>query len=138
MLTLRHEKASRQVASALQIKPGEWVWAVERLRYTDNDIICISLSYLNLPSDISFTPIELQQQSLWSILEEKGFKLRHSETTVQAVPASPRQAELLEIESGSPLLLIDGVVYLDDGTAIECYQIFNRGDRYKVYIQSSR
>jgi GntR family transcriptional regulator len=139
LLTLRHEKASRQVATALQIKPGDWVWAVERLRSTDNEIICISLSYLNLPPDISLTPFELQQQqSLWSILEEKGFKLKHTETTIQAVPASSRQAELLEIASGSPLLLIEGVVYVDDGTPIECHQIFNRGDRYKVFIQSSR
>jgi GntR family transcriptional regulator len=139
LLALRHEKASSLIASALQIKPGDWVWAVERLRYTDNEIICISLSYLNLPSDISFNPTEFQQQqSLWSILDEKGYKIHHSETTVQAILANSRQAELLKIKSGSPLLLLEGVAYLDDGTPIEYSQIFNRGDRYKVFIQSSR
>jgi GntR family transcriptional regulator len=75
---------------------------------------------------------------LWAILEQKGIRLKRSEATVQAIPAGEREAGLLQIEAGSPLLLVEGVVYTDDNIPVEYHQMFNRGDRYKYSIQSSR
>jgi GntR family transcriptional regulator len=139
VLSLRHEKVSGHVASVLQIEPGEWVWVVERLRFADDEPICISLAYLNLPLNVTLTPAELHQQtSLWAILEKKGVYLKRTESSIQAISAGDREADLLRVESGSPLLLVEGVVYSDDNTPIEYHQMFNRGDRYKYSIQSSR
>ena len=139
LLSLRHEKATGHVASMLQIKTDDWIWVVERLRYADNEPICISLTYLNLPLEVALTPAELQREtSLWAIMEKKGIRLKRSEATVQAIAAGDREAELLQIEVGAPLLLVEGVVYTDDNTPVEYHQMFNRGDRYKYSIQSSR
>lgn len=139
LLSLRHEKATGHVASMLQIKTDDWIWVVERLRYADDEPICISLTYLNLPLEVVLTPAELQREtSLWAIMEKKGIRLKKSEATVQAIPAGEREAELLQIETGLPLLLVEGVVYTDDDAPVEYHQMFNRGDRYKYSIQSSR
>jgi GntR family transcriptional regulator len=75
---------------------------------------------------------------LWSILDKKGITLSRSETTIQAVAAGETEAELLDVEIGSPLLLVEGVVFTDDGTPVEYHQMFNRGDRYKYSLQSAR
>jgi len=92
-----------------------------------------------LPLEVVLTPAELQQQtSLWALLEKKGIRLKKSEATVQAIAAGEREAEILHIETGSPLLLVEGVVYTAENSPIEYHQMFNRGDRYKYFIQSSR
>ena len=115
------------------------MWVVERLRYADDEPICISITYLNLPLDVTLTPAELQQEtSLWAILDKKGVRLTRSEETVQAIGAGEREAELLNIEVGAPLLLVDGVVYTADNIPIEYHEMFNRGDRYKYSIQTTR
>ncbi|MFN8453246.1 MAG: GntR family transcriptional regulator [Anaerolineae bacterium] len=139
LLSLRHEKAMKHVAFVFQIKTDDWVWVVERLRYADDEPICISLTYLNLPLEVVLTPAELQREtSLWAILEGKGIHLKRSNSTIQAIPAGDREAEVLQIEIGSPLLLVEGVVYDDNNTPVEYHQMFNRGDRYKYSIESSR
>lgn len=139
LLALRHEKASSQVASALSIEKGQWIWMVERLRLVDDEPLGVSEVYLNLPPDLYLTPGELEREgSLWSILEKKGVVLARSEETIQAVPAETRQAELLHIEAGTPLLLIEGTVYTNQATPVEYHRTFNRGDRYKYSVQVTR
>lgn len=139
LLSLRHEKATGHVASVLSINNDDWVWVVERLRYADEEPIGISVTYLNLPLDATLTPAELQREpSLWAILETKRIQLTRTEETVQAIKAGEKEAELLHIEAGDPLLLVEGVVYTDENNPIEYHQMFNRGDRYTYSIQSSR
>ena len=139
LLSLRHEKAVGYLASALGVAEEDWIWVVERLRLADDEPICLSCAYLNLPPEVSLIPAELQQQvSLWSILEKNGIILSRSEETIQAVAAGEREAELLQVEVGSPLLLVEGVVYSDQETPIEYHQILNRGDRYTYSVRAMR
>ncbi len=139
LLSLRHEKATGYVASLLKIDNDDWVWVVERLRYADQEPICISITYLNLPLEATLTPAELQREpSLWAILETKGIRPTRTKGTVQAIKAGEKEAELLHIETGDPLLLVEGVVYTDENIPIEYHQMFNRGDRYTYSIQASR
>ena len=138
--SLRHDQATEPAASLLQVSNDTWLWVVERLRLADEIPIGISTVYLNLPPGISLSPAELEQEvSLWSILRKKGVELSSSDETVQAVSASPEQAELLQVDTGFPLLLVEGIVFASSGTPLEYHQILNRGDRYKysfkiVYI----
>lgn len=139
LLSLRHEKAVGYIASALKVEDEGWIWVVERLRLADDEPICVSCAYLNLPPDVFLTPAELQEQvSLWSTLQKKGITLSRSEETIQAVAAGEREAELLEVQVGSPLLLVEGVVYSDQDIPIEYHQIFNRGDRYTYSVRTVR
>ena len=44
--------------------------------------------------------------------------------------AAEREAELLRVELGSPLLYIERVAYLQDGRPVEFTRSYYRGDRY--------
>jgi GntR family transcriptional regulator len=139
LLSLRNEKAAGYVASALHVTNDDWVWVVERLRLADDEPVCLSCAYLNLPPPITLTPFELEQQvSLWSILEKKGFAFIRSEETIQAVSAGERDADLLQVTPGAPLLLVEGVVYSDHDIPIEYHKILNRGDRYTYSVHTVR
>ncbi|MFN8455937.1 MAG: GntR family transcriptional regulator [Anaerolineae bacterium] len=139
LLALRHEKATPSVALALGVETEQWVWVVERLRLVDGEPIGLSEVYLNLPSTLYLTPAELEQNnSLWWLLEQKGIVLRKSAETIQAVSANEKQAEWLQIEVGSPLLLIEGVVFTEGADPVEYHRMFNRGDRYKYAVELIR
>ncbi|MEW5960149.1 MAG: GntR family transcriptional regulator [Chloroflexota bacterium] len=137
LLSLRHEKAGEYLALALDIHHSDRIWIVDRLRLIDDEPIGISTIYLNLPLHLSLSPAELEQEiSLWSILERKGLNLSKSEETIEAIAASESQAELLQVEVGAPLLLVEGTVYDDQARPVEYHKMFHRGDRYKYTIQT--
>ena len=139
LLSLRHEKATESAASYLNVSNDTWLWVVERLRLADGDPIGLSLVYLNLPPDFSITRAELEQKgSLWSVLEKKGITLTKSDETIQVITASEKQANLLQVAVGFPLLLVEGIVCTDEDIPVEYHQIFNRSDRYKYSIQTVR
>ncbi len=136
LLSLRHERAGSEIASFLQVTEDTLIWVVERVRLADNEPIGLSSVYLNLPAPIFLTPAELGREvSLWAILAKKGIALAKSEETIQSMAASKKQAELLQVEPGFPLLLVEGIVFSTHGRPIEYHRIFNRGDRYKYSIQ---
>ena len=136
LLSLRHERAGGEIAPFLQVAEDTLIWVVERLRLADNEPIGLSSVYLNLPAPLFLTPAELDREvSLWVILAKKGISLAKSEETIQSVAASKKQAELLQVEPGFPLLLVEGIVFATNGSPIEYHRIFNRGDRYKYSIQ---
>ena len=139
LISLRHERANAEVSAFLNVDEDSWIWTVERLRLADEEPIGISTVYLNLPQAMSLTPAELEQDvSLWSVLERKGISFSKSEETIQAIAADESQAELLQVNRGFPLLLVEGVVHTDQAIPVEYHRIFNRGDRYKYSIQVVR
>jgi GntR family transcriptional regulator len=130
------EKAIGTVAASLKIPEGQKVWFVERLRTVDGEPIGHSLSYLNLPEGIDLKEEELSKElSLWSLLEEKDLNIKEVEDTVQAIVANSRQAKLLHVQYGAPLLLIEGVAYGADDMPIEYSRVVNRADRFKYSIR---
>jgi len=139
LLSLRHEQAVGDVAAALGVENGTWIWIVERLRLADDEPMGISRAHLRLPPGVYLTPDELREKtSLWGILREKGIQFASSEVTIQAVAATEQEAKLLDVEPGAPLLLVEGVVYSTDGSPIEYHKMVNRGDRYKYNVRTPR
>jgi GntR family transcriptional regulator len=137
LLSLGHQRVGHRIASALSLPEDSWVWVVERLRLADDEPICVSLVYLNLPPQITLTPAELEQEcSLWKILENKGIHFAYREENIQAIAAGAREAELLLVEPGAPLLFVEGTVYSDRGDPVEYHHIYNRGDRYNYSVQT--
>ena len=139
LLSLGHQRVGERIATALSLPEDSWVWVVERLRLADDEPICLSLVYLNLPQQVSLTPAELEQEpSLWKILASKGIELAYRDENIQAISAGAREAELLKVEVGAPLLFVEGTVYADRGEPIEYHQMHNRGDRYSYTVQTGR
>jgi len=139
LLDFRQEPASVSVAEKLELEAGAPVWFIHRLRLTDQRPIALNLSYVRLPPHVSITASELKERgSLWSLLESKGVALVEGYKTLEAIPAEPEHADLLQSPVGAPLLLVEGVVYTHGHAPVECYRVINRGDRYKYHIYLKR
>jgi GntR family transcriptional regulator len=137
LLSLRQEPALGDVAAALQVQEHDWIWIVERLRLVGDEPTIVSISHLRLPPEIVLTPAQLQgQASLWAILRRQGVIFARSESTIQGIAGSKRECELLEVGPGTPLLLVESIVYSDAGVPVEYTRMVSRGDRYKYAVHT--
>jgi GntR family transcriptional regulator len=69
---------------------------------------------------------------LYAFLEHQcGLTIGRGRRSIDAVSANEHEAELLDIEVGSPLLLIDSISFLNDGTPVEYFHGLFRGDRLR-------
>lgn len=138
LLSLRQEPALGDVAAALQLSVGAWVWIVERLRLIEEEPTILSISHLRLPPQVTLTAAEIEAEvSLWRLLRRQGVTFARSELTIQAIAGSDRENELLEAAPGSPLLLVESTIYSDDGAPVEYTRMVSRGDRYKYVVRSA-
>jgi GntR family transcriptional regulator len=67
--------------------------------------------------------------------QECGIVIVRGQRTMEAVAANQREAELLKIDRGSPLMLIDSVSFEADGTPVEYYHALHRGDRSRFVAE---
>jgi GntR family transcriptional regulator len=128
-----------KIAGYLGVEPGTPIYEIERLRSINNEPIVLVTTYL--PHDLcpELVDADLRTRSLYAYLEEAcGLVITRGRRTIEAVPASKYEAKLLEVEVGAPLILLDSVSYLRDGTPIEYYHALHRGDRSRFEVELVR
>lgn len=131
--------ASPKVATHLSLEPETPVIEIERLRFVQNEPIVLVTTYLPYALCPKILPEDLSRQSLYALLEkEYGLVIVRGRRTLEAVPANEYEARLLQVEKGAPLVLLDSVSYLDDGTPIEYYHALHRGDRSRFEVELIR
>jgi GntR family transcriptional regulator len=83
--------------------------------------------------------VDLARRSLYAYLEEAyGMQIGRGHRTLEAVPANELEADLLQIKKAAPIIVLDSVSYLADGTPIEYYHALHRGDRSRFEVELIR
>lgn len=126
-----------KVARELRLRSEEPVIVLDRVRTILHEPILVVTSYL--PEKLCPTLIEedFTQNSLYQILREKyDVRIAHAKRVMEAVAANEIEANLLNVRSGVPLLLIESTAYLEDGTPIEYFKARHRGDRTRFEVDS--
>ena len=131
--------APRRIAGLLQVKIGAAIIQIDRLRFVDEEPIVLVSTYLPYELCPKLLKADLAQASLYAFLEEEyGMVIARGHRILEAVAATKEEAELLDIEACDPLVLIDSVSYLADGTPIEYYHALHRGDRSRFEVELIR
>jgi GntR family transcriptional regulator len=138
---LKQEKvpSSQKVADYLNLEPGDSVIQIDRLRYVNHEPIVLVTTYL--PYDICPDLLEedLSEKSLYAYLEsEHGLFIASGHRFLEAVVANQIEAEMLQVDVGSPLLLLNSVSYLADGRPMEYFHALHRGDRSRFETELVR
>jgi GntR family transcriptional regulator len=124
--------ANPKVAGYLKLKPMTPVIRIVRLRFIEDDPIVLVTSYLPYELCREVVDADLTRQSLYAYLEHQcGLTIGRGRRSIDAVSANESESELLGIDVGSPLLLIDSISYLNDGTPVEYFHGLFRGDRLR-------
>ena len=116
------------------------VLLITRLRLANDEPIGIHSAYLPLHEEEGFSVESLEAYgSLYKLLEEKYDRIpTEADETIESVVADEREAALLNIYPGSPLLLIQRIVWSQKREAMEYVKVIYRADRYQYYIHLSR
>lgn len=127
--------ADERVGETLGIEPGHEVHRLERLRLANDEAIGHHIAWVDA--------------ALASQLDEAAFTAGGSthylravptledslaERSLEALPATPQQADRLGVEPGSPLLCIERKLVTAAGGAIEVMRACYRGDRFTYRI----
>ncbi|MEZ4519552.1 MAG: GntR family transcriptional regulator [Chloroflexota bacterium] len=139
VLTQEVVSASRKVASYLKLRPGTPVIQIDRLRFVDDEPIVLVTTYLPEVRCPGLATADLSHQSLYGYLSrEYGLAIERGHRYLEAVPAGEHEAKLLQVKKGAPLILLDSVSYLADGSPIEYYHALHRGDRSRFEVELIR
>jgi GntR family transcriptional regulator len=137
LLSARTGGAGKRTAAALQLEIGGQVWEVVRLRLSDGEPLAIERSLFPASRfpDLLQCPLE---GSLYQLLEERyGKPPRRAVERLEPLVADPREAEILQIKPGAPLLLVERTAFDGDGVPVEYARDLFRGDRTRVLVETS-
>ncbi len=119
----------------LQLGPGERVARLERQRLADGVIMAYEVSML--PESVVPEP-EAVGISLYTYLAQSGHVPARALQHIRALNADAKLAGLLDIETGTAVLFITRVGYLESGKAIELTNSYCRSDYYDFVTELRR
>jgi GntR family transcriptional regulator len=136
ILSLERVRADKAVAAHLEISPGERIHRVTRLRQVDAEPLAIEVAHL--PGSLPRLEARLAEMgSLYATLRDCfGRRIAAVEDTVETVLATPDDAELLEVATGQPLLLVHRTARDETGRVVEWTRSVYRGDRFRFVARA--
>ncbi len=139
ILYCRLEEAGEVMAKTLAINEQDTVFHIARIRLANGSPMALNTSVLPYKYVPGIEKVDLQQQSLYYILETiYHLHLWRSEHVIEPILADAHIAELLQVKPGAPLLRVEGVVYLKNNTPIEWTEMIYRADKYRFSILALR
>lgn len=131
--------ANTFVAQKLRLHEGSAVVFIERLRIVEGRPLSLNNSYLSTEFAHAFLGEDLSSSDLLSVLEKfPHASIGWAKDATEAVAAEESVAKLLQVPTGSPLLLLQRMVYLEDGTPFDLEVIRYRGDRIRQVATRQR
>lgn len=133
ILGIGEEAASAEVAAALDIRQGEAVARLHRLRLGNETPIGVQTAYLPLARVPGFlAAMEAGPASLYETLRTRfGIAPREAREVFRVGTVSEADAALLGIEAGSPAFVVERITS-DAIGPFEFVHSIMRGDRYEI------
>lgn len=128
-----------EVARKMEIPQDEELVQLRRLRLVEGEAIAIQNAFVRHRFCPGILEQGLLQGSLYKTLEESyGLRLGRAIQTVEAKPADEYEAQLLALEVGQPVLVLERLTFLADGNPIEYVRSIYHGDRYRFTVELVR
>lgn len=120
-------QADKELSEKLNIKEGDNVWEIKRVRLADGVKVSYMVTYmtLNLFPNLNKNSCE---GSLYEFVEKNcGYKIAISEREVEAIISDSELEELLDLKETEPLLYIRQVCSLQNGEPFEFSHTYHYG-----------
>ncbi len=131
VLTFEETAAEARVAEALQLGTGEPVVLLKRVRLANDEPVALETVYLAQHLCPGILEESLENRSLYELLRSRyQIRIVRAQQQWQAVACPAREARLLGIRGGSPVLQIQRITYDAAGRPFEYQEAYFRGDRY--------
>ena len=135
ILEFSEHEADAKMAECMQIRPGDRIFKLKRLRSADGMPMMVERSYLPVRKFLSLKRPLLERKPLYDIIE-KDFheEISVAEEEFYASIARPADAHLLDIGEGAPVLELVRTTYDMRNEIIEYTLSVARADQFKYKI----
>lgn len=124
------------IAKNLSIERGSPVYSIQRIRYVDNVPMSLQTSYLPEYLVPGLIDKKFEDDSLFkTIKKEYGLEIGKANEFLKARNCEKNEAELLDVEEGSAVFLIERITKLKDSRVIEFVRTILRGDNSKISVE---
>jgi GntR family transcriptional regulator len=128
--------ATRSVAAGLSLERGADVHEIVRVRTANREPLALERAYF----PASAFPDLLDQRltgSIYSLLARRYGQSPHTAVeTLEPVAAKPTEATLLQIDAGTPVMLIERTAFTAAGLAVEFARDLFRSDRVRISLRT--
>ena len=111
-----------------EVAEGTLVVHIERTRFTNSEPIAVLTNLI--PADIAPTMQELESNSLYDMMRERGVTLASARQVIGARTATTKEAKLLSEHRGAALLTTQRTTYDPSGRVVEYGDHIYRASRY--------
>jgi GntR family transcriptional regulator len=128
------------VKKVLDLKHGQKAVRIERAVLADSKLLGITIAFIPLSvwENVTCRPEQLENQSIYRLLEKSGFKPHEAEEIIEVTTASKELGKQLNVPKGFPLFSLKRTVYSKEGVPIESGENIFRSDRYAFKIHHWR
>jgi GntR family transcriptional regulator len=139
VLDRRLVAASETVARELKIQRGASVARIQRLRLADGVPMSFDETYLPPGLGEKIMADDLQNQPIFSLLEQKyATPLIEAEYRLAAVASHGTVARALGIDAGSPIFLIERTCFSSGHQPVDYERLYYRGDHIRFVTRLTR
>lgn len=124
-------EASAYVAEKMDIRPGQNVFYMRRLRIMDGVPYMMETNYVNLQLCPRLTEYDFSDESLYRVLNYHNIYPCQGYESVGITYATENEARYLEVEEGGALFFLTGVAKDQNGTAVEFFKSVARPDKVR-------
>lgn len=136
LLSIEKHPCNAYVAQKLNIRPGDEIYQIDRLRSANGTSISYHQSYIPSVLCHELETKNLESMQLCQILSE-DYLLTQSKAveTIESYSADAPIADHLNVATGFPLILLQDQLTTSDGTIFEYTRVYFRGDKIKLRIE---
>jgi len=131
VLTAEIRAATLDEAERLGIAPGAKLFDLERVRLLDDVPVAHERSRIVADLAPQIDRNNFETASLYDELRKIGVVAHSADYVLQATSADAREAEILDVPTGAPLLIASATAHMQSGKAMELSHSIFRGDRYR-------
>lgn len=127
--------AGREIAQLLGCHPRNKVLCLERLRLAGGTPVGLHTAYI--PAGL-LDPSAVGEGSLYEAMAGAGVLVQTAEEFIEATEATPKEARLLKVNKGNPLILITRITSDQKACPVEVVYARYRSDLYRYQVRLSR
>lgn len=133
LISLELTSPSPAVREHLGLDESAEVFAIVRLRSVGDEPISLHRSYVPAALAPGLDDRDVVDEQLCVILEDAyGLPMRRVDEQLEAIAAEPRDAQVLGVKRGAPLLKLTDVISDAEGRRFEYSTIVFRGDKMRL------
>jgi GntR family transcriptional regulator len=131
--------APAAAAAALNLKRGEDLVKIRRIRIAAGEAMSIDVSYFPLAIGQRLLELDLPNTDIFALIENKlGIEIGFADITMTVVPVEPDIGRLLNVNEGDVVIRTERLTFDASGRPIDYEHLFVRADCHQFKIRVPR